>query len=178
MQETRRETLGAKTMETQKKQPLIPPHIFWPGLVVAFLTFSVAVQVVLLTRARSDGGAQIEEDYYDRAVGWDEQQARRVASQELGWRVTAAAGQDLRLTFVDRFGDPVEGLTGQVELHRPQLSKPVSVQALEPVLGQPGVYSAQAPGWAPGLWDFHIQVQRDKLRFEQVIRYDHAPKEG
>lgn len=57
----------------------IPPHIFYPGMVVGILLMSVVAHVVLLVMASSDGGPQVVPDYYEKAANWDEYQAREAA---------------------------------------------------------------------------------------------------
>jgi nitrogen fixation protein FixH len=165
-------------MSQEEPKSLIPAHILWPGLVVGLLLFSVGTQVVLLQQAKSDGGEQIEADYYKRAVGWDERRAREEASDALGWQVEVRAGSSLRLVFKDLGGAPVEGLEGEVSLRRPQLAAPVGEGALEAVPGAPGVYQVPAPQWQPGLWDVQIEARRGGAQFLRTVRYEHAPTEG
>lgn len=60
----------------------IPPHILYPGLVIAILLMSVTANVVLVIKASSDGGARAVPDYYDKASRWDAEQAREAARRD------------------------------------------------------------------------------------------------
>ncbi len=147
----------------------IPAHIFWPGMVVALLLFTVATQTALLMAAQSDGGEQIEADYYARSLKWDELQALRGQSKALGWQATlgfpaqsapSPEGRTVEVTLKDADGAPLEALTGTLELRRPSL---VGVASLEPLVAaphRPGVYLSKAKINAVGLWDFTIHVHK------------------
>lgn len=60
----------------------IPPQILYPGMVIAILLMSVAAHVVLITKASSDGGAQVVPDYYEKSINWDSEQARAAALRD------------------------------------------------------------------------------------------------
>ncbi|MBH24644.1 MAG: hypothetical protein CMH57_09375 [Myxococcales bacterium] len=155
----------------------IPPHIFWPGLIIALLLFSVGSQVALVFASRSDQGVQIEEDYYNRALDWDSLQTLRQQSQALGWKVdvnvgdlTEAGERPIVFTIRDRDDKPVQGLRGEVDLKRPSKAGVLSTAPLQAVDGQPGTYRAQAPVTQQGLWDLILRVNRDDTRFLAELR--------
>lgn len=93
----------------------IPPHIFWPGMVVALLCMSLTAATITVIVAVSDPSFAVEEDYYGRALRWDEQVAQRSRNAELGWSAEIAVGgggpggPELRVTLLDRAGEPIEG---------------------------------------------------------------------
>ena len=60
----------------------IPPQFLYPGMVVSILMMSVIAHVVLVYKATSDGGAQAVPDYYEKAINWDEEQARAAALRD------------------------------------------------------------------------------------------------
>ncbi len=159
----------------------VPPHLLWPGMVLAFLGFTVATQAGLLMASRSGGGPQIEADYYRRSLQWDAQRALQASSADLGWHlqisspVEVGGGQRrLEVSIEDALGAPVVGLEGKLEVRRPSKVGAFEV-ALRPVEGRPGVYSAQAPMGEPGLWDLTLCVERGAQVFLAVRRVDIGP---
>lgn len=46
------------TDDSDRKPPLVPPHIAWPAFVVFLLAISITMAFVTLMAARSDGGAR------------------------------------------------------------------------------------------------------------------------
>ena len=91
----------------------IPAHIRYPGLVMFFLGGSIVGQVFLFRAAFSNGGPQIEENYYERAMG-DVIVARAEkisASRALGWNITIEPTQDrehIVLAIKDANGAPLQ----------------------------------------------------------------------
>lgn len=55
--------------------PTIPPRILYPGIVIGILLMSVTAHVILIVLASRDGGAQVVDDYYEKATHWDAEQA-------------------------------------------------------------------------------------------------------
>ncbi|GIV58336.1 MAG: hypothetical protein KatS3mg042_1249 [Rhodothermaceae bacterium] len=155
---------------------LLPPHIGWPLFVVALLASGVATTLGTLFAARSDGGAQVIDDYYRKAAEWDAHAADLAASATLGWQVRVAVVPDeagrplLELTVRDRDGQPVTGLTGTVRAFRPQWAEAVGEAPLAEVTAPPGVYRQPLPLEGRGLWDFEIEATRGPDRFHQILR--------
>ncbi|GAB5535072.1 MAG: hypothetical protein Rubg2KO_13210 [Rubricoccaceae bacterium] len=46
------------TDDSDRKPPLVPAHIAWPGFVVFLLAVTITMVAVTVTAARSDGGAR------------------------------------------------------------------------------------------------------------------------
>lgn len=146
----------------------------FPAIVVGLLVFSVGAQMYLLFSARSDGGAQVESDYYSRAAAWDDQKDLEAVSDALGWKldVSATLSGGVQLTITDRHGEPVEGLSGAVELRRPSV---VGSQGEAPIVRTgPGQYTAAVPLPKAGLWDFTVRAARgsDAPNFVSTVRLD------
>ncbi len=151
----------------------IPPHIFWPGLVVSILSFTVVSHIALLFAINSDQGVQIEEDYYQRALAWDDLQALRKSSDDKGWTVnlyvadptTAAPARQVTITVTDTAGAPVTGLTGDLELRRPSRSGTLSTNAFEAIPDAPGAYRCEVAIPEGGLWDFTLRARHGASDF-------------
>lgn len=155
---------------TQPKKPLIPPHILWPGMVIAFLAFCVGTQTYLVISANSDGGAQIEQNYYQRSLQWDEDQANRERSRRLGWKITAEVSPQIILAITDAEGKPLENLEGEVELRRPNIAGALSTSPLKVIPGRPGLYTTDAATDRPGLWDLTVRANRGSDTFITTVR--------
>lgn len=158
----------------------IPPHIAWPAFVIVLFLAGTLGTLSMVWISRLDGGEQIIDDYYARAVEWDRTAARRAASLALKWRVTleleAGPSSDgtrqVIVSFVDSTANALTGLTGTITLFRPQLAAPVARAELreDPVL--PGVYRQLLPIPTGGLWDFELEALRDSSRFWETLRKD------
>lgn len=156
----------------------IPPHIAWPGFVVALLLMSLTAAAITVVAARSDDGAQVIEDYYGKAARWDETAARRAAVSKHGLRVTVdvlptdepAALRPIVVSIQDRTGAPVTGLRGTLLLTRPHETAPAATIPLAPAPNAPGTYRQHAPIQASGLWDFTVEAARDTLAFQTTLR--------
>jgi nitrogen fixation protein FixH len=153
----------------------LPPHIAWPLFVVLILGVGIVGAFSILFAAASDGGAQVVDDYYRRAVAWDSTAAENARAAALGWRVDFRVLQPtgenslrpVRFTVVDSTGSPVESLAGTVRLFRPQHAAPV---AELPFHAEAGSYGFQAPLTSAGLWDFEISGRRDSTEYRVIIR--------
>jgi len=165
-----------ETAETAPRSGGIPPHILWPGIVVAILLMSVLANVVLVVAATRDGGAQVEADYYQRALHWDEDRADREASDALGWRTDLVVqapqtpgGPTVLVTIADAHGQPVDGLAGAMMVRHTTQAEWKSLE-LTPIVGSHGQYTAAATFDRPGLWDFTVNARRNGEHFVQTTR--------
>lgn len=150
---------------THEQTKRIPAHILYPGLVFLMLTGSVAAQMVLLGAALSGDGPQVEGDYYQRALSWDEDKAARDLMAHLGWSVEVTPvthlkrGQvELLLQCVDQHGEPLSGLEGMVTAQHVSLVKVLAKKPLARVPHQPGTYRIMVSSTKLGLWDVHIEM--------------------
>ncbi len=146
----------------------------FPAIVIGLLLFSVGSQVYLVTSSRSDGGAQVETNYYTRAANWDQSQERAAVSDALGWTLDlrTTVGGNVEIIITDSHGDPVQGLAGEVAVRRPSVAGQVGRADL--VATGPGRYRATLPVQRAGLWDFTVRAARsdDAPRFERTVRLD------
>ena len=140
----------------------VPAHIRYPGMVVLLLGGTVLGQVFLVNAAFSGGGPQIEKDYYERAVEYEDRQRAELRSDQLGWSVQiepAGAGL-ITARIEDARGRPVPELTGEVVIRRPDRAGVVARRPLARVPGQPGLYRFSAPrGRRHGLWDLRLSAE-------------------
>lgn len=149
----------------------------WPLAIVAVLLLSSAGQVAFAVVASSDASFAVERDYYQKALRFDDELARRRASDLLAWRVVsrmqlAEGGREGRIavTIVDSAGAPVTGATVSVTaMHNARAADELAATLLE--VGAGG-YEAPLPADRPGEWEVRFSVTRGDERFasrERII---------
>lgn len=139
---------------------------------------SVGWSMWVVFASRSDGGAQVVENYYQKALNWDERNQLLNASDALGWAVTLqfepASGSDGQAVLVARFEDsegrPVRNLRGGIKAFRPQTTAVIAEMPLVDIPEQPGVYRQAFAQPARGLWDFEVDVTQGDVRYLKVFR--------
>ncbi len=155
-------------------RPRIPTHIVWPAFVIGLLLTSVVMMMVVLYLASADGGAQVIDNYYQKAVDWDVQRAEEARSDALGWSAAltvapGSAGSLVTCVITDAAGDPVTGLDVRLTAFRPQFANPQAAARL-PGGEAPGTYVAEVPLYGRGLWDLHVRAVNDSAVFVETIR--------
>ena len=155
----------------------LSPHILWPSMIIALLTTSVVMMMGVVVLARSDGGAQVVENYYQKAANWDQQKNRNIQSLNLGWtpdcvlRATEPAHSLLTCTLFDASNIPLSNLDLKATLYRPQYTEAVTF--LQLTEQKAGVYEAVYPAvTGAGLWDIEIEAQKDTLSYINRIRIE------
>lgn len=159
-------------------KPLIPSHVAWPAFIILLFAGAIFGTFFMMWLAQRDGGPQVIEDYYSKAVDWDKTMADRAAGDALRWQVNVSIrppepGQDrptLTLACSDSTGAPVRGLAGTVRLLRPQFAEALFETALAEDPETPGTYRQLVPINRPGLWDIQLEASRDDARFLKTIR--------
>lgn len=141
----------------------IPDHIRYPGLVVVILGVSFISQAFLLRAALSNGGPQIERDYYARSLDMDATQELRARRDALGWQLSATPTGDALIVRVSaRGGEPVPQLSGEVIAQRADRADAAPAVPLAPVAGHPGVYRA-ALNTSGAVWDLRVALKHERL---------------
>jgi nitrogen fixation protein FixH len=141
----------------------VPDHVRYPGMIIGFLTLSVCSQVFLVRAALSDGGARIEEDYYQKALSWDEMQRRRAARDAKGWSVQVEpVGEELRVRVRDREGAPVELREGVMSYRRADHSKEDGRARLvaSEVAGEYRASLGSRQGLGDGFWELTLELKQ------------------
>mgnify|MGYP000576390979 CR=1 FL=1 len=121
--------------------------------------------------ANQDGGAQVIDNYYQKAVDWDVLKAEKARSDALGWtaRLDVASGQRISLLIHDVAGQPVRDARVTLVAFRPQFSDAQAELDLR-LNPETGAYEALLPAAGEGLWDFEIRALRDSSTFITTIR--------
>lgn len=156
----------------------IPPHIAWPSFIVFLLMVGIGGAFAALIAARSDGGVQIVDDYYQKAVNWDETMSQQSESAALQWKVeidvfppeTTSPLRPVEIKFLDHTGNPIPYLKGTVRIYRPQVLQPLAEIPLSEIDGRPGTYRQLLPLSGEGIWDFEIHAESEAGVYESRLR--------
>lgn len=151
----------------------LPPHIAWPMFIIALLLMGMVATMYTVVIANRTP-PQVVENYYEKALAWDEQQAQTAASEALGWTLNlsvegqTAGPRAIAVSLRDASGALLTDLTGTIRAHRPdqigaQAEQPLTVRA-------DGTYEVQMTLPKTGLWDFEVIAERHDERFTQTVR--------
>lgn len=153
----------------------LPPHIAWPAFVISILLMGMVTTLYTVYLA-NQSPPQVVENYYEKALNWDSEQAVVAASQALGWDLqlaivpsrTGATERTIKVTLLDAAGQPITNLEGTVRARRPDQIGILAETAL--TVRPDGSYEAHLPLAQRGLWDLEVVAQRDNERFVQTVR--------
>lgn len=144
----------------------------WPALLIVFFAINFIVVAITIVLASTDPSFAIEPNYYNRAINWDNEMARRQASEALGWHVVcddAAVGELLALRLTDREGNVVSGAYVQVEaFHQASASQRTLISLVET---ESGLYRAALPSTRTGYWELRIVARRGTEAFATTHTY-------
>lgn len=153
------------------------PHA-WPLAMAAVLAITVVANLALLVAANAPGAAQVEPDYYRRALAWDSTQAERARSAALGWRAAAR--------FIPRPGHPAWIVVDLADASGRAVTGArlglVAVHNLEPGASSswtltevaPGRYRAEVAPHHAGRWELRLAASHERERFTAILHADLA----
>ncbi|MEM6273781.1 MAG: FixH family protein [Myxococcota bacterium] len=149
---------------------------YWPFLLTALLVGGVGMNIAMVLRAADDPSFAVEEDYYKRAVEWDQHRAAVRESKALGWSIRIDPRLErsgpshhivLDADIVDRFGRPVSDATVQVKaVHLARAAYPLHATMDR----KRDRFSAVLNSNRAGQWEFSFVVERGDERFEDQKR--------
>jgi nitrogen fixation protein FixH len=148
---------------------------FWPIAIIVLLSVHATAMLVVVFIATRDPSFAVEPNSYKRAVAWDSSQARRRASDQLGWsasiqtsdRVDLLGRRRITCRITDKDGVPVAAATVTLEVfHHARAADRVQV-GLSPE--ENGTYSAELPMKRAGTWEFRIAARRGGELFTSVV---------
>ena len=153
----------------------VPPHILWPGIIIALIGLSVAICTLTVALATGDESFGVEPSYYTRALAWDDAQRLRRESERLGWTIAPALAVDdegrqrLLATIRDAEGAPILGAEASaVAFHRARVSDQQNLAFTE--LGD-GRYAAPIRVGRAGLWELRFTVKRGEDTFTRTLEH-------
>ncbi len=152
------------------------PEVRWPLFIAGLLVCQVSLGAFFFWKATSDPSFAVEEDYYQKAVNWEDKQAQDQKNIQLGWTLDQAIGpinedQAARLLVAELNGpdgEPLVGATMSVEtFHNIRAGDILRSQLLE---STPGHYEVQLPMLRPGLWEIRFTAQLGSETFTKTAR--------
>jgi nitrogen fixation protein FixH len=146
-------------------------------LVPIAIGLSLAAMVVLnvvVYRVASDGGVNIEPDYYRQALNWDSTLVQEQASVALGWRADASLhrtshGTQLRVTLRDSHGREISDAALVARVRHNSDALHTTTVAL---VRDGNAYVGDAGALRPGLHEVALVATRGAQRFRTTLRRD------
>jgi hypothetical protein len=133
----------------------------WGVFLLMFFLIQAVIWTVAISVTATDQSHAVVAGYDERALLWDEEKARMVASELLGWKagITVAESADLRqfrelqLKLVDREGVPIENAIVKLTVfHKAWAAQPQDL-VLSEVAG--GIYQGNLQVRKSGKWQFN-----------------------
>lgn len=161
-------------MSEQEQKRTLADKLVWPGMVFWLIGLSLTIGFTTLTLAIVTSQA-VEDDYYAKAIGWDEIAAERHASDALGWTAEVSLAKDLdpmgrrsvMVTVVDAEGAPVDATAGDFyAFHHADRGDSFEFSVVRIA---PGRWSAGAPMARDGLWQVRMRFERGDDVFIPVV---------
>jgi len=150
------------------KRNLAP--ILWPLGVIGTLCVSLSVCTITVIAATSDESFAVEDDYYAKAVAWDDTAAQRVRNEELGWttETVVTVRGDVRIKLHDATGEPMTGARLRIfAFHHAARGDATETAMTETT--DPGVYAASCGTPRAGVWQVRIRAESGGAVFTHTV---------
>ena len=161
------------TSETKTSMPK-RRFVRWPWIIVALLGAHASLMMVAVSLAKNDRSFVVIPDYYNRSLQWDQDQANRRASQQLGWQIKIEPAETIdpvgqravAFTLVDRDRKPIQGASIQLDyFHGAHAGERNHVLLTESNIA--GRYEAKLPMRYSGFWQFELSADAQQHHFVQ-----------
>lgn len=137
----------------------------WPWFIGGALVLHVVVSLGVVFFTASNASYAVEEDYYDKAISWDEKRAQDRMNDELEWSLTFSVAPptvpgekpklDVRLAGAN--GESLTGATISLETFHKASSGDIIRIAIPPS-EEAGQYTASPEMRHNGLWELRFAV--------------------
>ncbi len=140
-------------------------------MIAGALALHVVVSLVVVYVATSDPSYAVEENYYQKAVAWDEKRAQDRTNEDLGWLLEFAVeppalpGKQptLEVNLLDAHDEPLTGATVTVEAFHNARGDDI-IRGVMTEAGE-AVYRASLPMRRNGRWELRFTVDRGGNHF-------------
>jgi nitrogen fixation protein FixH len=148
----------------------------WPMVIGGLLTVHVLASLFFVYLATSNPSFAVEEDYYQKALAFDEKRAQEARNRALGWTLDATiergarAGEPAALIahLADRSGTPLAGASVAVEAF--PIARADHILRAELRAGPDGDYHCSLPVRRGGRWELRFDVHLGDERFTNTSR--------
>ena len=152
------------------------PEVRWPLFIVGLLVMQVGLGLFFFFKATSDPSFAVEEDYYQKAVNWEEKQAQDQKNSELGWTLDQSVGtinddhtsRTVTAELHQADGQAITGAIIRIETFHNVRAGEILRSNLEETA--PGLYEIQLPMLRPGLWEMRFTVENGSETFTHTAR--------
>jgi len=149
----------------------VKPGRLWPLVIAGALALHVVVSLVVVFIATSDPSYAVEEDYYQKALAWNDKRAQDRTNETLGWSIdfsieppaTPGDQPTLEAKLQDGHSSPLDGATVSVEAFHNARSADILKFQLTPE-GE-GIYRSSFPAKHNGRWELRFTVNHGDHRF-------------
>jgi nitrogen fixation protein FixH len=149
----------------------LPPHIRWPAFIAGALALQVVSSLITIYLATTNPSYAVEDDYYQKALRWDETRAQQRRNFALGWNLTfevqgpAAPGDraEVSVSLLDAASEPIDGAI--IELETFHNARADDILKTTFVGTGDGTYTSSLPMRRSGLWEFRFVVTRGSDTF-------------
>ena len=143
----------------------------WPWIIAGALALHVVASLVVVFVAASNSSYAVEEDYYQKALHWNDKRAQDRTNEELGWilnltvRPAATPEEEptLEVNLTDASGEPIDGAVVAVETFHNARADDILRANLD-AIGE-GVYRTALPMRHNGRWELRFTVDRGQENF-------------
>lgn len=152
---------------------------WYPYIFVGCFVVVVGVNAALAYFATSTFTGLETQGAYQKGLAYNENLALAKAQEALGWSVetnvtsgvigTDGAKVDIAVSYRDRDGKPVDGLSVKADLIRPTAKGMDRQEILKP-LGN-GVYGGSYTLPAKGVWDMDVAANGDGVFYQHAKRF-------
>jgi len=149
----------------------VKPGSLWPVIIVGALTLHVVVSLVVVFIATSDPSYAVEENYYQKALAWNDKRAQDRTNESLGWRIVfsvepPAKPSDqptIEVRLQDDNASPLNG--GSVSLEAFHNARSGDIVRIQLAPAGDGIYRASFPADRNGRWELRFTIEHDGNRF-------------
>ncbi|MCP4902261.1 MAG: hypothetical protein GY906_35290 [bacterium] len=154
----------------------------WPIIICAALALHVVAWLAVAYLAVSDPSFAVEEDYYQKAIDWDEKMAQDKTNRSLGWMCEIHVESQspgmatLSVHLLDDVRSPVVGATVEAQTFPVARSSHLLQSSLTE--NGDGRYEAPLAMERPGRWEVRLIAQRNGSTFThaEVLYFTPTPR--
>lgn len=152
-------------------EPKTRPSWRWPAIVIGLLVAHFILMMVTVLIATGDRSFAVMPKHYERALAWDQTQAKKRAFDQLGWKLEVQTGTKVdplgkrktTMTLNDAEGKPIAGATAEISYYHRTFAQQVETAALAMIA--PGRFEMELPMRRSGFWEFRVLVKADGREF-------------